>query len=122
MTQQEIFGERVRRRRMALGLNQKQLAERLGWRAATVGRYEKGTHHTSITFARLRALAQVLSTSTDYLLGLTSDPGPVPEKRRPGKASRLASHPPSLYAHALKEDMDSAEYTTEPDLFRCPFE
>ena len=69
MTEQKVFGDRLRRRRMALGLNQQQLAERLGWQATTLSHYERGHYRSTMRFARLRQLAQALATSTDYLLG-----------------------------------------------------
>ncbi len=97
MTEQEMFGERLRRRRMALGLNQQQLAERLGWQGATISRYEKGRYHSTMSFTRLRLLAQVLSTSTDYLLGLTNDPGPIPERREGVHRAKLRSFPSNPY-------------------------
>jgi transcriptional regulator with XRE-family HTH domain len=79
MTEPEIFGTRLRRRRMALGLNQPQLAARLGWQAATLSRYERGRYQRTMSFARLRQLAQALQTTTDYLLGLSNEMGPIPD-------------------------------------------
>ena len=86
MTEQEIFGTRLRRRRMALGLNPQQLAKRVGMRAASISRYERGEYRSNMRFTSLRQIAQALATSTDYLLGLTNDPGPVPDRPCPGEA------------------------------------
>jgi transcriptional regulator with XRE-family HTH domain len=114
MTEQEIFGERLRRRRMALGLNQQQLAERLGWQAATISRYERGRYHSNMNFDRLRQLALALATSTDYLLGLTHDPGPVPDRTSPGEECCFAGSTLPLVAHPLQERVNDGEYTTRP--------
>ncbi len=111
MTEQEMFGERLRRRRMALGLNQQQLAERLGWQGATISRYEKGRYHSTMSFTRLRLLAQVLSTSTDYLLGLTNDPGPIPERPCPGKECTVRSYAPSPVTPILERTEADGEYS-----------
>ena len=78
MTEQEVFGERLRRQRMMLGWNQQHLAEQLGWQAATISRYERGRYQRTMTFTRLRQLADALQTSIDYLLGRSDDPGPIP--------------------------------------------
>jgi transcriptional regulator with XRE-family HTH domain len=74
----DIFGQRIRRRRLMLGWNQQTLAETLGWQAATISRYERGHYQHNMSFDRLRHLADVLQTSIDYLLGRSNDPGPIP--------------------------------------------
>src|SRR5262249_5609581 len=101
MPEPEVFGARLRRRRMALGWSQKTFAERAGMEPTSVSRYEGGVYR-SITFVQLRQIAEALSTSTDYLLGLTNDPGPVPDRPCPGAESSLAAshsapsnHPPT---------------------------
>jgi transcriptional regulator with XRE-family HTH domain len=99
MTEHEIFGARLRRRRMMLGFNQQHLAERLGMRAASISRYERGQYR-QMTFEQLRRFAAVLQTSTDYLLGLSDDPGPIPHRPCPGEAFRLASTPLPLHIAA----------------------
>ena len=96
---------------MALGLNQQQLAERLGWQGATISRYEKGRYHSTMSFTRLRLLAQVLSTSTDYLLGLTNDPGPIPERPCPGKECTVRSYAPSPVTPILERTEADGEYS-----------
>ena len=71
------FGYRVYRRRMALGMNQKTLAERTGVRQNLISRLEKGDN-VSMKFEKLVLLAEVLSTSVDYLLARTDDAGEIP--------------------------------------------
>ena len=96
MGEKDVFAERLRRRRMARGWSQKDLAARLRVRPATISRYESGTYR-AVSFDRLRQLADVLATSTDYLLGRLEDPGPVPDRPSPGEASCLHSYAPPLY-------------------------
>ena len=93
MTEQGIFGERLRRRRMMLGWNQQQLAEQLHWQAATISRYERGRYQSTMSFDRLRHLADVLQTSIDYLLGRSEDPGPIPPPGCPGERLSLDGLP-----------------------------
>jgi transcriptional regulator with XRE-family HTH domain len=112
MTEEEVFGTRLRRRRMALGLNQQQLATRVGMRAASVSRYERG-EYSSMSFARLRQIAQALSTSTDYLLGLTNDPGPVPDRRCPGEELSLDGVTLPLVTTPPEGVTADAEYTKQ---------
>ena len=77
---------------MARGWTQTQLADRLQVRPANVSRWKSGTYH-SLTFARLRQLADVLATSTDYLLGRREDPGPVPDQPCLGGGAGFAGNP-----------------------------
>jgi len=93
MAEQEvkkIFGERLRRRRMACGLTQKAFAVRVSMLPATVSRYEKGGYQ-AINFEKLRTIAEALGTTTDYLIGMKDDPGPVPERPCPGAEPSLAA-------------------------------
>ena len=74
---QQEFGRRVRRRRMACGLMQKELAERLDWPQGHVSRLEKG-EFLLMRLERLVLLADALMTSADYLLGRLDDPEAIP--------------------------------------------
>ena len=69
MEVRQILGERVRRRRMALGLNQTAFADKVGIPVPTLSSIEHG--HQSIYVERAVQLAQALDVSTDYLLGLS---------------------------------------------------
>ena len=90
MDVRQILGERVRRRRMALGLNQTAFADTVGIPVPTLSSIEHG--HQSIYVERAVHLAQALGVSTDYLLGLTDDPQP---RRVTMKASKTAQEPPA---------------------------
>ena len=74
----QAFGRRVRRRRMACGLLQKDVAQRLDWPPGHISRLEKG-EFLSVRLVKLDALATALSTTVDYLLGRSKDAGPIPE-------------------------------------------
>ena len=76
----QVFGSRVRRRRMMVGLNQRQLAERIGVPATHLSRLEGG-YMLTVGVGELLRLIDVLQTSADYLLGLSNEPGEIPEKR-----------------------------------------
>jgi transcriptional regulator with XRE-family HTH domain len=64
-------------------MNQTQLGKKLGLTQNQISRYERGVMHP--TLDTLVRIAQLLDTSTDYLLGLSSvphpnaDPDPEPE-------------------------------------------
>ena len=72
MDVRHILGERVRRCRMALGLNQTTFANKVGIPVPTLSSIEHGRQ--SIYAERVVQLATALAVSTDYLLGLADDP------------------------------------------------
>lgn len=63
---------RIRERRQQLGLSQFALAQAIEKSLTQVTRYERGDNDP--TGEVLIALAKVLETTTDYLLGLVDDP------------------------------------------------
>jgi transcriptional regulator with XRE-family HTH domain len=79
------LGERVRRRRMELGLNQAEFAKQAGIPVPRLSSIEHG--HQSIYVERLVTLAQALQVTTDYLLGLNDDPTPPTKRPRSRKAA-----------------------------------
>jgi transcriptional regulator with XRE-family HTH domain len=62
----EAFGERLGELRTAAGFTQEKLAEKLGCRAAMVGRWERGEHFPRIEV--LLRLRRELNVSLDYLV------------------------------------------------------
>lgn len=62
------IGDRIRKRRLALGIDQDQLADMVGVRPETVGRWERGRN--AVTTDYLVDLARVLDLSLDELMGL----------------------------------------------------
>jgi ribosome-binding protein aMBF1 (putative translation factor) len=86
----EAFGRRIRRRRMACGLLQKDLAEKLQWPQGHVSRLEKG-EFLSVRLEKLHALADVLGTSVDYLIGRTPEAGDIPSEHEPAAVAMVGA-------------------------------
>ncbi len=62
----ETLGQRLRELRLKQGITQKQLAEKVGIREATLSRYENDRRDTQWDI--LSRIADALNTSTDFLL------------------------------------------------------
>jgi transcriptional regulator with XRE-family HTH domain len=96
----EEFGRRVARRRHILRLKQYEVAAAIGSQRSYISAIEHGRTQM-LHLEQLRALSQILQTSSDYLLQLTDeDPGVIPPWLCPGKALSLASVPLSLHTTA----------------------
>ncbi len=67
-----LRADRLKQRRQALHLSQEQLAERTGVNQPQVSRWELGEN--DVSGETLAALARALSTTSDWLLGLSNDP------------------------------------------------
>ena len=65
------IGHRIKERRLQLGLNAEQLADKVGMSAATVYRYENGDIK-KVNTNKLSLFAQALNTSEAYLMGWTN--------------------------------------------------
>lgn len=65
-----IYGlyEKIKNLRVNLGMNQVQLAKRLGITKSAVNSWETGTNSPSLSY--IIKLAQIFGVSTDYLLGV----------------------------------------------------
>jgi len=73
------FGRRAARRRRILGLTQLAVSTQVGMARSHLSHLSRGVYR-AIQCTHLAALAQVLQTSSDYLLQLVDrDPGPVPD-------------------------------------------
>ena len=66
-----VFSNKLRKRRLAKGLTQFELAIRSGVPDRYISRYELGRSLPKTDY--LRKLAKALEVTTDYLLGLESD-------------------------------------------------
>ena len=66
-SEEDQFGARLIAAREARELSQAELAKKSGLQAAAIGHFERNRRKPS--FANVRALAQALSVSSDYLLG-----------------------------------------------------
>lgn len=72
------FAERIKRQRKKMGLNQEELAERLGVSITTIRRWEWGARMPNTEI--LPKLAEILGTTVSYLMGFNSDaPTPTPD-------------------------------------------
>ncbi len=67
-----MHGNRLKDAREAIGLTQKELAERVGMSEQQIYRYE--SDKSDPTGEALSKLSRVLSVSVDYLLGLVDNP------------------------------------------------
>lgn len=67
-----IVAARLRQRRIAAGMTQQQLAQRIGKRQGYIGDIENGKRK-AITTDTLVKLCRALGCSADYLLGLVDD-------------------------------------------------
>lgn len=67
-------GEKIKQRRIELGLNQTELGEAVGLKFGTISKYEKD--QISIPAENLKKIANALNVSMDYLSGNTSISNP----------------------------------------------
>jgi transcriptional regulator with XRE-family HTH domain len=80
----ENFGQRVQGAREARGWTRRELATRAGLHEQHLAKVEWGTRHRIEGDTILR-LARALGCTADYLIGLTDDPTPPPQRPRPRK-------------------------------------
>ena len=66
------IGERIRKRRQELGWSQRELAQRVSTRQATIADLERGAQKETST-ALIRRLAKVLGVTSDWLIGMYED-------------------------------------------------
>lgn len=69
-----IHSENLKQLRKARGITQKELGKRLGISGVMYSYYERGERRMRLEL--LCRIADILYTSTDYLLGRTFDPTP----------------------------------------------
>lgn len=67
-----LRGDRVKHRRLQLGLTQEELATRANTDQRRISKYEN--EQSGASGEKLGDLARALETTTDYLLGLVDDP------------------------------------------------
>ena len=70
-----MFSDRIARLRKNRGLNQTQLAKKLGVSVDSVRRWEQGKRSPDVEM--LRNIAQVLDTTVSYISGETDNPSPI---------------------------------------------
>jgi transcriptional regulator with XRE-family HTH domain len=77
----QIFPLRLRNAREMRGLSQLELAERTRLQQAAVSHYESGARRPCMQ--NLRRLSEALEVTTDYLVGRTENPEPMPAPDEP---------------------------------------
>ena len=83
------IGQRIRERRVVLGLNQTKLADGLGITFQALQKYEKG--HTRIAAGRLYGCAQLLDVPPEYFFeGLERSDSGTPDVMKTDEALKLA--------------------------------
>lgn len=101
------IGKRIKQRREQMGLTQEELANKANISRSALANYESGVREPR--GAILVRLAEALETSSDYLLGHTSDSRPIEE------IAEEAKHSPEIQAahrrieEALTGDPDAEE-------------
>lgn len=68
MNNTNVFPERLKEMRLKRGMTQKELGEKVGVKQNTFTNWENGKREPN--FDNLIKLADILDTSTDYLLGI----------------------------------------------------
>ena len=74
----ETIGQRIAKIRKKFGLTQKELGEKISIKRAMVSDYELG--RAKLYDEMVARFAIALEVSSDYLLGLTNKPEPLPKK------------------------------------------
>jgi transcriptional regulator with XRE-family HTH domain len=72
----KVIGQKIRARRLAEGMSQQTLGEKLGVSFQQVQKYEKGTNRVS--YSRLMQIAKALGESVTFFF---VDPNPVTSKK-----------------------------------------
>src|SRR5690554_888797 len=75
MVTETMIAERLRDRRLTLGLTQADVAEAIGVSPKTVSHWENGGREPDID--TIKSLSRCLRTSMAYLVGETDDPTPL---------------------------------------------
>ena len=75
MTITNVFPKRLKEMRLKRGMTQKELGEKVGVKQNTFTNWEKGKREPS--FENLVKLVAILGTTSDYLLGITTNEGEI---------------------------------------------
>ena len=68
------IGERIRRRREALGISQEELAHRIGYKSkSSINKIELDVQQ--LRQSKIKQIADALETTTDYVMGWEDDDG-----------------------------------------------
>jgi transcriptional regulator with XRE-family HTH domain len=94
-------GDRIRRRRRALGISQDKLAESLGLTFQQVQKYERGANRVSAS--KLYQIARALQASIPYFFDGLPDPARV---------GGVGEDAPAAFAHELPLTPEEREFAT----------
>jgi len=119
------IGERIKRRREALGLSADQVADKIGKNRATVYRYESNDIK-NFPIEILIPLAEVLHTTPAYLMGWDVADGsipeniiPMPEMRKIPLVGAIACGVPILADEHIEEYIDIPKHITADFALTC---
>lgn len=115
-------GQRIKQRRKQLGISADILAEKLGVSRSTVFRYESGEIE-KMPIDIIKPIAEVLQTSTGYLLGWDAPPEDTAGARPPGPKAEFADKlfaaygdtPPNLSQNAMEDVADYLRFVAEKE-------
>lgn len=80
------IGERIRRRREALGMSQEELAHRIGYKSkSSINKIELDVQQ--LRQSKIKQIADALETTTDYVMGWEDNTEDVPYKDTPSAPS-----------------------------------
>ncbi len=119
------IGERIKRRREALGLSADQVADKIGKNRATVYRYESNDIK-NFPIEVLIPLAEVLHTTPAYLMGWDVADGsipeniiPMPEMRKIPLIGSIACGAPILAEEHIEEYIDIPKHINADFALTC---
>ena len=119
------IGERIKRRREALGLSADQVADKIGKNRATVYRYESNDIK-NFPIEILTPLAEVLHTTPAYLMGwdvadgnIPENISPMPEMRKIPLVGAIACGAPILAEEHIEEYIDIPKHITADFALTC---
>lgn len=108
-----VFRDRLKEKRLAAGMTQAELAEKVGISARTIQNYEMGTRKPR-NLEVIQKIAEALRTTPDYLLGSSGAYVVAAQEKGGAKAARdieaLVSEVTGLFAggELSEESMDGA--------------
>ncbi len=107
------MAERIKELRIAAGLTQEELGEKIGLQKSAIAKYENGRVE-NIKRSTIQAMADLFGVKPSYILGFDEDDGPAPYYLDPGAAEmaqELYSRPEmrvlfDASRNATKEDIE----------------
>ncbi|MED4461817.1 helix-turn-helix domain-containing protein [Metabacillus fastidiosus] len=105
-----MFGDRIRKLRKEKGLTQEELGKQINVTKVSISGYENGNRTPDTE--TLQRLADVLETSTEYILGRTENPNGLIEKDERDIAKRIDKMRKDLIE--ANSDGDGLNFRGEP--------